>query len=129
MADNINENKVYKVFTIDKCICNYLSESYLQPESNRYYADNANISETIIRKIKSDIGYRIPLSTLKKITDSLDKTLSILIKDVEDKYAKDLKHEYHYYEEISKDKFIKMSRKEVEIYKAKKREDRNRKKK
>jgi len=129
MTDNTNKNKVHKVFTIDKCICNYLSEVYLHPESNRYYADKANMSETIIRKIKSDIGYRIPLSTLKKITDSLDKTLSILIKDVEDKYAKDVKHEYNYYKEISKDKFIKMSRKEVEIYKAKKREDKNRKKK
>lgn len=52
-------HNIYRVFTIDKCIRNYLMDHFFYEESNRYYADRANISRTIIRKIRRTIGYNI----------------------------------------------------------------------
>ena len=113
MTEKSTNKEVYKVFAIDKCICNYLSEVILSKESNRYYADKANISEYVIRKIKHPLGYRIPISTLKKITDSLDLSLASLIEIVEKEYKKDLKQEFLYFIEIDDSSFKKLSNKEI----------------
>lgn len=116
MAKGVMNEKVYKVFTIDKYICNYLAEEIFTDKSNRYYADKANISEYIVRKIKHPLGYRIPISTLKNITDSIDLKISLFIEDIEKKYHKDLKQEFQYFVELDNGKYQKLSNSEVKEF-------------
>ena len=114
MKEKQDKHTIYKIFTIDKCICNHLAKNYFYEESNRYYADRANISEAIIRKIKSTVGYKIPVSTLKKITDSLDIPLSSFLKEVEELYSKEMGKEYIYYKKVKDSLFVQLEPKEVQ---------------
>lgn len=74
--DNINHN-----------ICNYIFKNWIEPhKSQRSFALDHNIEESIVRKIKNtalktaNIDYNIPVKTLIKICEARNTKLSEFFK-------------------------------------------------
>jgi len=62
-------------------ICDYITKEWLFPwlnegKSQSSFANNHNIDESTVRKIKSKDGYRIPVETLQKICEAKNLRLS-----------------------------------------------------
>tara|TARA_R110002049_G_scaffold57021_3_gene156805 strand:+ start:8139 stop:8372 length:234 start_codon:yes stop_codon:yes gene_type:complete len=62
-------------------ICNFITREWLFPwlnegQSHSSFANNHNIDESTVRKIKSKNGYRIPVETLNKICEAKNLKLS-----------------------------------------------------
>lgn len=71
-------------------ICNYIFSNWIQPyKSQRSFALDHNIEESIVRKIKNTSlniegsNYNIPVNTLKKICESRNIKLSEFFKLLE----------------------------------------------
>lgn len=76
--------------TASNIICNYIYKNWIEPyKSQRSFALDHNIEETIVRKIKStalkikDSNYNIPVNTLQKICESRNVKLSDFFKLIE----------------------------------------------
>lgn len=62
---------------INKKICNYIAKEWVaKANSNRAFALNHDIDEKTVRKILKPEGYRMPITTLKKICDQREITLA-----------------------------------------------------
>lgn len=62
---------------INKIICNYIACHWIsEAKSNRAFALDHFIEESTVRKILQEDGYRIPVTTLKKICDARGLKLS-----------------------------------------------------
>ncbi len=75
---------------INYIICAYIYRSWIEEyKSQRAFALDHNIEESIVRKIKKTakqkdkMDYNIPVKTLMKICESRDIKLSDFFKDVE----------------------------------------------
>ncbi|AZJ36397.1 transcriptional regulator [Tenacibaculum singaporense] len=69
---------------INKIICNYISLHWMSKyKSVRAFALDHYIDEKTARKIKRKEGYRIPVSTLKKMCDAKEISLSNFFSIVE----------------------------------------------
>ncbi len=71
-------------------ICNYIYKNWIKTyKSQRSFALDHNIEETIVRKIKStalkikDSNYNIPVNTLQKICDARNIKLSDFFKMID----------------------------------------------
>ena len=76
---------------INNFICQFITSEWLQPwldqnQSQRSFADKCNVEESIIRKIKGKIEYRIPVETLQKICEGHNMNLSQFFKEVEEMF-------------------------------------------
>lgn len=72
-------------------ICEYINREWLQPwldqnQSQRSFADKCNVEESIIRKIKGNVEYRIPVETLQKICEGQNTNLSAFFKRLEEMF-------------------------------------------
>jgi hypothetical protein len=74
-----------KVFNIDKLVCNFIRDEYIDDNTNRLVGDTMGKSEHIVRKVKDEYGYNIPLSTLNAFCVSQKITLSDFFKMLEEK--------------------------------------------
>jgi len=68
-------------------ICDYIYKKWIQPfKSQRSFAIEHNIEESIVRKIKNtslknkEVGYNIPVNTLSKICEARNLKLSEFFK-------------------------------------------------
>ncbi|MEY8862476.1 transcriptional regulator [Tenacibaculum singaporense] len=62
---------------INKIICNYITLEWMNEyKSVRAFALDHYIDEKTARKIKKKEGYRMPVSTLKKMCDAKEMSLS-----------------------------------------------------
>lgn len=62
-------------------ICNYISIKWIsQYKTQRQFALEHNIDEKTVRRIKSDIKYKMELNTLYKICESRNVSLSEFFK-------------------------------------------------
>tara|TARA_B100000378_G_C18019768_1_gene403747 strand:+ start:127 stop:387 length:261 start_codon:yes stop_codon:yes gene_type:complete len=73
---------------INEAICIYITEIWINPflengGSQVEFADNHNILESTVRKIKSPEEYRIPVETLFKLCKERKICLSEFFKQVE----------------------------------------------
>ena len=82
------ENKEsVKIFLVDKYVCNYICEKWMSANvSNRSFGKSHGIHESIVRKIKEEDGYRIPVSTLTTICFYKGIKLSDFFKLIEEEY-------------------------------------------
>ena len=61
---------------IDKQICGYIVDNWIgKSKSNRAFAKEHNISESLVRKLRNPNGHGLKVSTLKKICDSKNISL------------------------------------------------------
>lgn len=73
---------------VNQIICKYIYDNWvLKSASQRSFALDHNIDETIVRKIKRTLQqenyeYNIPISTLQKICESRNLSLSEFFKEV-----------------------------------------------
>lgn len=74
-----------KVFNIDKLVCNLIRDEYIDDSTNRLVGDTMGKSEHIVRKVKDEYGYNIPLSTLNAFCVSQKIKLSDFFKMLEEK--------------------------------------------
>jgi DNA-binding Xre family transcriptional regulator len=73
---------------INRVICDYINKEWLQPwleqnKSQRAFADKCNVEESIIRKIKGNKEYRIPVETLERICEGQGVSLQNFFKKLE----------------------------------------------
>ncbi|OIV40664.1 transcriptional regulator [Flavobacterium johnsoniae] len=75
---------------VSNIICNYIYKNWIQTyKSQRSFALDHNIEESIVRKIKNtalkikDINYNVPVNTLQKICDARNMKLSEFFKVIE----------------------------------------------
>jgi DNA-binding Xre family transcriptional regulator len=62
---------------IDKEVCHYITSNWISEyKSTRAFALDHGIDEKTARKIKKKEGYRMPISTLKKLCDAKELKLS-----------------------------------------------------
>lgn len=63
--------------SINKLVCNYIAEQWIKKsKSNRSFALDHNIDEKTVRKILHIDGYAIPVTTLSKICEAREVSLS-----------------------------------------------------
>ena len=72
---------------INHIICQFITKEWLEPwlnerKSQRAFADKSNVEESIIRKIKSNSEYRIPVETLERICEGQGVTLQAFFKKI-----------------------------------------------
>ena len=66
---------------LNKKICNYISKEWIsKSKSNRSFALDHDVDEKIVRKIKKENGYNIPVATLNKICEAREIKLSDFFK-------------------------------------------------
>lgn len=71
---------------INKIICNYITLEWMNEyKSVRAFALDHYIDEKTARKIKKKEGYRMPVSTLKKMCDAKEISLSYFFDIIEKK--------------------------------------------
>ena len=94
--------KSRKVFNVDKLICNFIRDEFLDESTNRFVGDNMNKSEFILRKVKNEYGYNIPLSTVNAFCVSKKISLSYFFKIFEEKYGSTIEDSYEIIKEEKK---------------------------
>lgn len=76
---------------INKAICEFITIKWIEPFLSNggtqvEFADNHNILESTVRKIKNKSGYRIPVETLFKICQEKRINTSDFFKDIEEMF-------------------------------------------
>jgi hypothetical protein len=72
----------------NKIICSYIAKEWIGNQSNRSFANEHNIDESTVRKIKelkegTIEDYKIPVSTLLKICEAREIKLSEFFKMID----------------------------------------------
>lgn len=70
---------------INKIVCSYITKEWLLPwlkekRSQTSFAKTHGVEESTIRKIKSEVSYRIPVETLYKICEARNISLEEFFK-------------------------------------------------
>jgi DNA-binding Xre family transcriptional regulator len=66
---------------LNKKICNYISKEWIsKSKSNRNFALDHGVDEKIVRKIKKENGYKIPVATLNRICEAREIKMSEFFK-------------------------------------------------
>ena len=76
---------------INKVICEFITKEWINPflangGSQVEFADNHNILESTVRKIKTKSSYRIPVETLFKICQERKISISDFFQEIEKKF-------------------------------------------
>lgn len=90
-----SEKESAKVFLLDKFICNYINSEWLvDNKSNLSQSQEYGVHPHVLRKIKDNDGYRIPMSTLAIICFYRKIALSDFFKLIEDKYGSKINDDF-----------------------------------
>lgn len=93
MAKNNNrqskdDHDAAKIFLLDKFVCNFIKTEWLSDgKSNLSQSKEYGVHPHILKKIKGDDGYRIPLSSLAIILFYRKISLSDFFLMIEEKYG------------------------------------------
>lgn len=86
--DSTGKEELARVFLLDKLICNFINEEWiLKNKSNLSQSQELGIHPHVLRKIRENDGYRIPMSTLAIICFYKKIKLSDFFISIEKKYG------------------------------------------
>lgn len=84
-----------KIFLLDKFICNYINSEWLSDKkSNLSQSQEYGVHPHVLKKIKDNDGYRIPMSTLAIICFYRKIALSDFFKLIEEKYGSKINDDF-----------------------------------
>jgi hypothetical protein len=90
-----SDKELAKVFLLDKFICNYInSEWIMDNKSNLSQSKEYGVHPHVLKKIKDNDGYRIPMSTLAIICFYRKIALSDFFKLIEGKYGSKINDDF-----------------------------------
>ncbi|GEM_PF-489872 len=86
--DSKGKEELARVFLLDKLVCNFINEEWiLKNKSNLSQSQELGIHPHVLRKIRENDGYRIPMSTLAIICFYKKIKLSDFFISIEKKYG------------------------------------------
>lgn len=79
---------------INKLICRFITEKFLSPTrdengreiSQNEYSEIIDISSSVLTKMKNEVGYNIPLSTINSICEKEQLSLSEFFRQFEQRF-------------------------------------------
>jgi DNA-binding Xre family transcriptional regulator len=84
-----------KVFLLDKLICNYINSEWIDDnKSNLSQSNQYGLHPHVLKKIRENDGYRIPMSTLAIICFYRKVSLSDFFKLIEEKYGSKINDDF-----------------------------------
>ncbi|MEG1025204.1 MAG: hypothetical protein RSD71_07305 [Flavobacterium sp.] len=93
--DSKGKEELAKVFLLDKLVCNFINEEWiLNDKSNLSQSQELGIHPHVLRKIRENDGYRIPMSTLAIICFYKKVKLSEFFTLIENKYGSKINDDF-----------------------------------
>ncbi|MDQ1164659.1 hypothetical protein [Flavobacterium sp. SORGH_AS_0622] len=87
-SNSTTKEELAKVFLLDKLVCNFINDEWiLEDKSNLSQSQELGIHPHVLRKIRENDGYRIPMSTLAIMCFYKKIKLSEFFTSIESKYA------------------------------------------
>lgn len=93
--ENSIDQESAKVFLLDKLICNYINAEWIDNnKSNLSQSKEYGLHPHVLKKIRENDGYRIPLSTLAIICFYKKIKLSDFFTLIEEKYGNKINDDF-----------------------------------
>jgi len=89
------KEELARVFLLDKLVCNFINDEWIiKDKSNLSQSQELGIHPHVLRKIRENDGYRIPMSTLAIMCYYKKIKLSEFFTSIENKYGSKINDDF-----------------------------------